>query len=110
MWGNNVTKMIIDSLHVFTYFTRIISGCNYKIKRVHKNNISFQGGDSKTLMVVQVSPALKNVGETLCSLNFAQRVRMVELGQATKKIDNEQMVCNTSEVFLGRVLCNAFTQ
>ncbi|CAB3980922.1 kinesin KIFC3, partial [Paramuricea clavata] len=45
------------------------------------------GGDSKTLMVVQVSPALKNVGETLCSLNFAQRVRMVELGQASKKIE-----------------------
>ena len=48
------------------------------------------GGDSKTLMVVQVSPALKNVSETLCSLNFAQRVRMVELGQATKKIETEQ--------------------
>ncbi|XP_028405341.1 kinesin-like protein KIFC3 [Dendronephthya gigantea] len=46
------------------------------------------GGDSKTLMVVQVSPALKNVGETLCSLNFAQRVRMVELGQATKKVES----------------------
>ena len=38
-------------------------------------------------MVVQVSPALTNVGETLCSLNFAQRVRMVELGQASKKIE-----------------------
>lgn len=43
------------------------------------------GGDSKTLMVVQVSPVEKNVGETVCSLNFAQRVRTVELGQATKR-------------------------
>ncbi|EDO45950.1 predicted protein [Nematostella vectensis] len=46
------------------------------------------GGDSKTLMVVQVAPVEKNVGETVCSLNFAQRVRAVELGQATRKTDN----------------------
>jgi kinesin family protein C2/C3 len=46
-------------------------------------------------MVVQVSPALKNVGETLCSLNFAQRVRMVELGQATKKIETAEQKVNT---------------
>lgn len=43
------------------------------------------GGDSKTLMVVQVAPVEKNVAETVCSLNFAQRVRTVELGQATKR-------------------------
>ncbi len=36
-------------------------------------------------MMVQVSPVEKNAGETVCSLNFAQRVRVVELGQATKK-------------------------
>uniref|UniRef100_H2ZNU8 Kinesin-like protein n=1 Tax=Ciona savignyi TaxID=51511 RepID=H2ZNU8_CIOSA len=41
--------------------------------------------DSKTLMVVQVSPVEKNSSETICSLTFAQRVRLVELGQATKK-------------------------
>ncbi|XP_057291181.1 kinesin-like protein KIFC3 [Hydractinia symbiolongicarpus] len=45
------------------------------------------GGDSKTLMVVQVSPVEKNVSETICSLNFAQRVRSVELGQATRKVE-----------------------
>lgn len=44
------------------------------------------GGDSKTLMVVQVAPVEKNVAETVCSLTFAQRVRAVELGQASKKI------------------------
>ena len=43
------------------------------------------GGDSKTLMVVQIAPVEKNAGETVCSLNFAQRVRAVELGAATKK-------------------------
>ena len=44
------------------------------------------GGDSKTLMVVQVAPVEKNGLETVCSLNFAQRVRAVELGQAVKKV------------------------
>ena len=49
------------------------------------------GGDSKTLMVVQVSPVEKNVSETVCSLTFAQRVRTVELGQATKKTESAEM-------------------
>ncbi|XP_033117249.1 kinesin-like protein KIFC3 [Anneissia japonica] len=49
------------------------------------------GGDSKTLMVVQVSPVFKNASETQCSLNFAQRVRSVELGAATKKTDSAEV-------------------
>ena len=49
------------------------------------------GGDSKTLMVVQVSPVEKNVSETVCSLTFAQRVRTVELGLATKKTESAEM-------------------
>eukprot|EP00112_Aurelia_sp_Birch-Aquarium-sp1_P022068 Seg61.8 transcript_id=Seg61.8/GoldUCD/mRNA.D3Y31 product="Kinesin-like protein KIFC3" protein_id=Seg61.8/GoldUCD/D3Y31 len=48
------------------------------------------GGDSKTLMVVQVAPVKKNAGETFCSLDFASRVRNVELGQATKRVDNAE--------------------
>lgn len=39
--------------------------------------------NSKTLMFVQVSPCASDVGETLCSLKFAARVRQVELGKAT---------------------------
>jgi len=42
------------------------------------------GGDSKTLMIVQVSPVQKNVSETLCSLAFGQRVRCVENGPANR--------------------------
>eukprot|EP00276_Gloeochaete_wittrockiana_P008853 CAMPEP_0184658688 /NCGR_PEP_ID=MMETSP0308-20130426/26510_1 /TAXON_ID=38269 /ORGANISM="Gloeochaete witrockiana, Strain SAG 46.84" /LENGTH=870 /DNA_ID=CAMNT_0027097865 /DNA_START=48 /DNA_END=2660 /DNA_ORIENTATION=+ len=41
-------------------------------------------GDSKTLMFVQLRPSELHVSETVCSLNFAQRVRSVELGQAKK--------------------------
>lgn len=44
------------------------------------------GGDSKTLMIVQIAPVEKNLGESVCSLNFAQRVRTVELGQASRQV------------------------
>ena len=39
-------------------------------------------------MIVQVAPVEKNAAETVASLNFAQRVRSVELGQATRRVDN----------------------
>ncbi len=47
------------------------------------------GGDAKTLMICQVSPAQTNVVETLSSLNFASRARNVELGQAKKTVLKE---------------------
>ncbi|KAJ0733791.1 putative minus-end-directed kinesin ATPase [Helianthus annuus] len=37
------------------------------------------GGDSKTLMVVNVSPAPSSVSESLCSLRFAARVNACEI-------------------------------
>ncbi|KAM9723994.1 kinesin-like protein KIFC3 [Menidia menidia] len=46
------------------------------------------GKGSKTAMVVQVSALESNVGETLCSLKFAQRVCKVELGPAARKIES----------------------
>jgi kinesin family protein C2/C3 len=46
------------------------------------------GGNSKVLMFVNISPAIYNLGETVCSLNFAARCRNVELGSAKKQIDN----------------------
>ncbi|XP_031281405.1 kinesin-like protein KIN-14Q isoform X2 [Pistacia vera] len=50
------------------------------------------GGDSKTLMFVQVSPSENDFSETLCSLNFASRVRGIELGPAKKQIDNSEFL------------------
>lgn len=38
-----------------------------------------------------MAPVEKNVSETMCSLNFAQRVRTVELGQATRKTETAEM-------------------
>ncbi|KAK7407182.1 hypothetical protein VNO78_08883 [Psophocarpus tetragonolobus] len=49
------------------------------------------GGDSKTLMFVQISPSDQDVGETLSSLNFATRVRGVELGPVKKQVDTSEI-------------------
>ncbi|KAK1410627.1 hypothetical protein QVD17_37164 [Tagetes erecta] len=49
------------------------------------------GGDSKTLMFVQISPSDNDLSETLSSLNFATRVRGVELGPARKQIDTSEL-------------------
>ena len=43
------------------------------------------GGDAKTLMFCNVSPSTASEQETLCSLQFAQRVRKVEKGAAQKQ-------------------------
>ncbi|OVA05594.1 Kinesin [Macleaya cordata] len=49
------------------------------------------GGDSKALMFVQVSPNENDLSETLCSLNFASRVRGIELGPAKKQLDSSEL-------------------
>lgn len=50
------------------------------------------GGDSKTLMFVQISPNECDSGETLSSLNFATRVRGIELGPARKQFDSSDLL------------------
>jgi kinesin family protein C2/C3 len=52
----------------------------------------FLGGDSKTLMFLQISPNENDLGETLCSLNFASRVRGIELGPAKRQLDNAEFL------------------
>merc|ERR1711972_598999 len=56
---------------------------NSKLTMMLKDSL---GGDAKTLMIVQCSPAQTNVTETLSSLNFASRARNVELGQAKRNV------------------------
>ncbi|KAL5701077.1 hypothetical protein ACHQM5_026455 [Ranunculus cassubicifolius] len=41
-------------------------------------------------MFVQISPSSSDIGETLCSLNFASRVRGVEHGLAHKQADHHE--------------------
>ena len=43
-------------------------------------------GSAKTVMLVNLSPSASCREETLCSLNFAQRVARVELGRATQQV------------------------
>ncbi|OMO62522.1 hypothetical protein CCACVL1_22775 [Corchorus capsularis] len=49
------------------------------------------GGDCKTVMFVQISPSTADLGETLCSLNFASRVRGIESGPARKQADVSEL-------------------
>ncbi|KAJ8765447.1 hypothetical protein K2173_014569 [Erythroxylum novogranatense] len=49
------------------------------------------GGDSKTLMFVQISPSERDLSETVSSLNFATRVRGVELGPARRQVDTAEL-------------------
>ncbi|KAK1430960.1 hypothetical protein QVD17_14111 [Tagetes erecta] len=48
------------------------------------------GGDSKTLMVVNVSPAPSSVNESLCSLRFAARVNACEIGTPRRQTSVKQ--------------------
>ncbi|KAK7243967.1 hypothetical protein RIF29_38782 [Crotalaria pallida] len=50
------------------------------------------GGDSKALMFVQISPNENDLSETICSLNFASRVRGIELGPAKKQLDTVELL------------------
>ncbi|XP_060111271.1 kinesin-like protein KIFC3 [Heteronotia binoei] len=57
---------------------------NSKLTYLLQDSLS---GDSKTLMMVHVSPVEKNASETLCSLKFAERVRSVELGLGSRRTE-----------------------
>ncbi|XP_065880783.1 kinesin-like protein KIN-14T [Euphorbia lathyris] len=50
---------------------------NSKLTQVLKDSL---GDDSKTLMLVHVSPKEEDLCETICSLNFATRVKNIHLG------------------------------
>lgn len=54
--------------------------------------MTYTGGDCKTLMFVQISPSSDDQGETLCSLNFASRVRGIESGPARKQADVSELL------------------
>merc|ERR1712151_960488 len=73
--GDVVASLISKSQH--------IPYRNSKLTMMLKDSL---GGDSKTLMIVQCSPAQTNVTETLSSLNFASRARNVELGKAKRNV------------------------
>uniref|UniRef100_A0A0D9Y1G9 Kinesin motor domain-containing protein n=1 Tax=Leersia perrieri TaxID=77586 RepID=A0A0D9Y1G9_9ORYZ len=81
--GDVISALATKSQHI-PFRLRITVLKNSKLTHLLQDSLS---GDSKTLMFVQISPNENDVGETLCSLNFASRVRGIELGQARKQVD-----------------------
>eukprot|EP00798_Chlamydomonas_sp_ICE-L_P005079 gene5079-34877_t len=57
---------------------------NSKLTRLLEDSL---GNNAKCIMVVNVSPAAENTGETKCSLEFASRARKVELGKARANVE-----------------------
>ncbi|KAF6254764.1 P-loop containing nucleoside triphosphate hydrolase protein [Scenedesmus sp. NREL 46B-D3] len=55
---------------------------NSKLTRLLEDSL---GGSSKTLLVVNCSPAAENANESKCSLEFAARARKVELGSKVEQ-------------------------
>ncbi|KAE8672041.1 kinesin-like protein KIF3A-like isoform X2 [Hibiscus syriacus] len=61
---------------------------NSKLTRVLKDSL---GDDSKTLMLVHVSPKEEDLCETICSLNFASRAKNVRLGhEESNEVKNQR--------------------
>lgn len=60
--------------------------------KTNGTSVFVSGGDSKTLMFLQISPNENDLSETLCSLNFASRVRGIELGPAKRQMDTSEVL------------------
>jgi kinesin family protein C2/C3 len=56
------------------------------------------GGNSKTLMMMQVSPSCPDLNESMCTLKFAQRVRGVTVGLASKNTQSGELTKLREEV------------
>ncbi|MGH0142299.1 UNVERIFIED_CONTAM: hypothetical protein FKN15_002881 [Acipenser sinensis] len=102
---NKSLAALADVIHALRSKHGHIPFRNSKLTYLLQDSLS---GDSKTLMMVQVSPVDKNVSESVCSLKFAQRVRSVELGPATRKAEYQSSTSSSPtptqenlEVYLG---------
>jgi len=112
----------MQELQAYTLVARLIrylsihlreSPCLVSILLIYANIIKFDdffvfvfvGGDSKALMFVQISPNENDLSETICSLNFASRVRGIELGPARKQLDTVELLRHKQMVWLMECCC-----
>lgn len=79
---NRSLSSLGDVIHALRTKQQHIPYRNSKLTYLLQNSL---GGNSKTLMIVQVAPVDDHVSETIASLTFAQRIRSVEMGQAVKR-------------------------
>eukprot|EP00043_Microstomoeca_roanoka_P006045 m.59669 g.59669 ORF g.59669 m.59669 type:complete len:909 (-) comp13241_c2_seq1:191-2917(-) len=89
--ATNINKSLLclgDVIHALGSKQKHVPYRNSKLTLLLQDSL---GGAAKTIMVVQVAPVLKNVDESVNSLNFATRVRSVELGQAKKKTESAEV-------------------
>ena len=82
-----LTNVLTEHFHRAKYLALSLSALKQK-----QNHIPFRDSkltyllqdslskDNKALMITQISPTESDVGETMCTLQFATRVRGVELG------------------------------
>ncbi|KAL4612030.1 hypothetical protein ACB092_08G169400 [Castanea dentata] len=68
---------------------------NSKLTQVLKDSL---GKDSKTLMLVHVSPKEEDLCETICSLNFATRARSIHLGSEGSTEERRQKEVATTNL------------
>jgi kinesin family protein C2/C3 len=85
---NKSLSSLGDVIHALGEKQKHIPFRNSKLTHFLQDSL---GGAAKTLMVVQISPVIKNAPESKCSLGFAERVKKVELGSAKKVSESAEM-------------------
>jgi len=89
--ATNINKSLSslgDVIHALGSKQKHVPYRNSKLTHLLQDSL---GGAAKSLMVVQLSPVEKNVQESVCSLNFAERVKKVELGKAKKVTESAEV-------------------